>query len=72
MVGIAATSRGWSVYVDAVEDGSYLPERAADRLGRVAVGRSCIRLRTAEDVDLEVLAELVGRAARLRSPELTG
>lgn len=52
-----------SVYVSAVEDGRYLAEEAAGRLGRVSVGRSCIRLKRLEDVDLDVLADVVRRAA---------
>jgi hypothetical protein len=65
VVGLADRRRYVSVYVMAVEDGVYAAEAAAGRLGEVSVGRSCIRFKRIEDVELDVLAELVRKAAAL-------
>jgi hypothetical protein len=63
VVGLASRKQYVSIYVMAVEDGMYVAEAAADRLGKVSVGRSCIRFKRLEDVDLDVLAEIVRKAA---------
>lgn len=48
-----------SVYVAAVAAGSNVAEARADRLGKVDIGRSCIRVRRRGDLDLAVLGEVV-------------
>ena len=63
VVGLANRKQYISVYLSAEEDGAYLAETNAPRLGKVSVGRSCIRFRRLEDIDLGVLGELVRRAA---------
>ena len=52
-----------SVYLMCDGDGRWLPEANAERLGRVSVGKSCVRIRRLEHVELDVLAELVRAAA---------
>lgn len=55
-----------SVYVSCVaEDGKYLAETNKDRLGKVSVGKSCIRFKKLEDINLDVLAELCKKAEKL-------
>jgi hypothetical protein len=63
VVGLANRKQHVSVYLSASEDGAYLAEANASRLGKVSLGRSCIRFRRLEDLDLDVLGELVRRAA---------
>lgn len=59
VVALANQKNYVSVYVMAVEDGNYLAELYADRLGKVSVGRSCIRIKRLEDVNQESLVELL-------------
>lgn len=55
-----------SVYICAAEkDKGYLAENNKDRLGSVSVGKSCIRFKKLEDINLDVLAELCKKAERL-------
>jgi len=55
-----------SLYVLCSVDGAYLAERYADRLGKkVSVGKSCVRIKRASDVDLDVLRQLVVETGRL-------
>ena len=45
------------------EDGRHLAESRADRLGRVSVGKSCIRVKRLEHLDLDEFRRLVAEAA---------
>ena len=46
------------------KDGGYLPEQAKDRLGKVSVGKSCIRFTKLENLNLDVVEELLRVAAK--------
>ena len=63
VVSLASQKQYVSLYLCAAVDGSYLAEANAARLGNVSVGKSCVRFRKVEDLDLDVLAELVRTAA---------
>ncbi len=62
-VGLASQKRYISLYVTATEGGRYLAEKYRDRLPRADIGRSCVRFRKPEDVDLEALRALIREAA---------
>ena len=53
-----------SLYVLGHEEGRYLTEHRADRLGAVSVGKSCIRLKRLEGVDVDELRALIAESAR--------
>ena len=66
-IGLASRKHGISLYVLCEsEDGGYLAERYVDRLPRADIGRSCIRFRRLEHVDVDVLRELLTEAGRLK------
>lgn len=54
-----------SLYICAAEDGKYLAEKNKDRLGKVSVGRSCIRFKKLEDLNLDVVTELAKKSEKL-------
>jgi Domain of unknown function (DU1801) len=62
-IGLASNKQYVSLYICACDDDGYLAEQNADRLGNVSVGKSCIRFKRLEDLDLGVVRELCGRAA---------
>ena len=64
-IGLANNKRYVSLYICASDDDGYLAEVNAERLGKVSVGRSCIRFKRLEDLNLDVAAELSRRAADL-------
>jgi len=70
IVALANQKSYISLYVCAVEADQYLPELFGERLGKVNVGRSCIRFKRLEDLDLESLRELLVRAQS--SPGMVG
>jgi hypothetical protein len=61
VIALANQKNYISLYVMAVEDGSYLAEKYQDELGRVSVGKSCIRFKKLDDLNKEVLHTMLGK-----------
>lgn len=59
MVALANHKNYISLYICAVKDGKYVAETNKNRLGKVSVGRSCIRFKKLEDLNLDVVRELL-------------
>lgn len=59
-----------SLYVCAVVDGKYLAETHKKELGKVSVGKSCIRFKKLEDVNLDALKKVLKAAEK--NPGLVG
>ena len=68
-VVLADNARYVSLYVLAGDEGGYLAEQRAGELGKVSVGRSCVRFRRADDLDLDALRRLVRAAADQHAAE---
>ena len=64
-IGLANQKRYVSLYLCAADDDGYLAEANAERLGRVDVGKSCVRFKKLEDLNLDVVDELCRRATEL-------
>jgi hypothetical protein len=64
-IGLTNNKAYVSLYLCAADDDGYLAEGNADRLGKVSVGKSCVRFTRLEDLNLDVVAELSRRAADL-------
>jgi hypothetical protein len=64
VIALASQKNYISVYVCAAESGKYLAEQRKNELGKVSVGKSCIRFRRTEDVNLAVLEQLVRAGSR--------
>ena len=62
IVSLASQKNYISIYVCATEDGKYLAESYKDKLGKVSVGKSCIRFKKLEDLNLPALKELLKKA----------
>lgn len=69
IVSVASQKNYISLYVCALEDGEYVAEKYKDRLGKVSVGRSCIRFKKLEDLNLEEIKKVIKKAAA--NPGLT-
>ena len=59
-----------SLYVCSVQDGKYIAETHKDELGKVSVGKSCIRFKKLEDLNLKSLEEVIRLAEK--NPGLDG
>lgn len=76
IVALANQKNYVSVYVCAVDEGEYIAEKYKDKLGvptqgkasatqgKVSVGKSCIRFKKLEDVNLDVLKKVIQLAAK--------
>jgi hypothetical protein len=69
-VALANQKQYVSIYVCSIIDGKYLAESRKKELGKVSVGKSCIRFRRLEDVNLPALKKVIQIAAR--RPGLVG
>lgn len=61
-IGLSANTSGLSVYVMGLRDKAYLSDTYGARLGKAKVTGYCIKFRSANDVDLGVLDEVVADA----------
>ena len=65
VVALANQKNYISVYVCAVEDGEYLAEKYKDKLGKVNVGKSCIRFKKLEDLNLDELKRVIQKLKKI-------
>ena len=70
VIALANQKNYVSLYVCAVYDGQYLAEKYQKDLGKVSVGKSCVRFRKLKDVNLPALEKLLKEAAK--HPGLVG
>lgn len=65
LIGLAEQAEHLSVYVNAVEDGKYLLQQRAERLGRVKVGAAALTFSTVEHLEHAEFRSLISRAGEL-------
>lgn len=59
IIALANQKNYISIYVCAIIDGQYVAEKYEKELGKVSVGRSCIRVKKNEDLNFETLATVL-------------
>jgi uncharacterized protein YdhG (YjbR/CyaY superfamily) len=64
VVGLASQKRYISLYVSATDGDEYVAEKYRSRLPKADIGKSCIRIKKLDNVDLDVLAEIIRDGAR--------
>jgi uncharacterized protein YdhG (YjbR/CyaY superfamily) len=64
VISLASQKNYISVYVCALEGRAYLAEKYKKELGKVSVGRSCIRFRKPEDLHLPTFTKVLKLAAK--------
>lgn len=61
LVMLGAQKNHLALYVCAVDpDGKYVAEKYESKLGNVSCGKSCIRFKKFEDLNLETIEEMLG------------
>src|SRR3954454_25135824 len=65
LISIASNKFSISVYVNWVEGDGYIAEGYCDRLPKTSIGKTCVSFKRTSDVDLDVLADLISKAARI-------
>lgn len=59
VIGLASQKNYISLYACAAKDGKYVAERYKDKLPKASIGKSCIRFKKVEDIDMDVLKEVI-------------
>lgn len=59
IIGLASQKNYISIYACATKNGKYIAEENKDKLGKVSVGRSCIRFKNTNDVDMDTLKKVI-------------
>lgn len=59
VISLANQKQYVSIYVCCVVDGKYVAETHAKELGKVNVGKSCIRFKKLEDINLPALKKVI-------------
>jgi hypothetical protein len=72
VIALANQKNYISIYVCAVIDGEYVAETHAKELGKVSVGKSCIRFKKLEDLNLPALQNVLELAAKHPGLDGTG
>lgn len=70
VISLASQKNYISIYVCSVDHGEYIAEKYKKELGKVSVGRSCIRFKKISDLNLKTLEKVIKLAAK--SPGLVG
>lgn len=70
VISLANQKNYISLYVCGIVNGKYIAEEYKDTLGKVSVGRSCIRLKKIDDLNLDTLKAVIKLAEK--SPGLVG
>lgn len=63
-VALANQKNYVSIYVCSVDAGGYIAEQHKDHLGKVSVGKSCIRFKKLDDINLGELKKVLQLAAK--------
>lgn len=58
-ISLASQKNYLSLYICALENGEYIAEKYKKELGKVSVGKSCIRFKKLEDLDLKGLEKVI-------------
>lgn len=64
IIALANQKNYVSLYVCAIDHGEYIAEKHKKELGKVSVGKSCIRFKKLEDINLPVLKKVLQYAAK--------
>ncbi len=64
VVSLASQKNYMSLYICALEKGEYIAEKYKEILGKVNVGKSCIRFKKLEDLNLPALRKVLLIAAK--------
>lgn len=68
IIALASQKNYISIYICALENGKYIAEKYQNKLGKVSVGKSCIRFKKIEDINLTGLKKILQKA--VESPGL--
>ena len=66
-IGLLANKTGISVHIIGVEDKTYLAKTFEKKIGKASVTRYCIRFKTLQDINVDVLGAVIQYGFELRT-----
>lgn len=69
VIALASQKNYISLYVMASDGKQYLAEKYKKKLPKANIGRSCVRFKKLEDVDLTILTALIKKGAAFKGPQ---
>ena len=64
VISLASQKQYLSLYICALDGKEYLAEKHKAELGKVSVGKSCVRFKKIEDLNLPALKKVIALAAK--------
>lgn len=68
IIALASQKNYISVYVCAIDGKEYVAESYKSKLPKSSIGKSCIRFKKIEDIDLEILKEIIKKGETKPKP----
>lgn len=68
LIGLASQKNYISLYITCTKDGQYLAESYKPALPKASIGKSCIRFKRLEDVDIKVLEQILKETEKIGIP----
>lgn len=65
VIGLASQKNYISLYICLPDADGYVPEKYKSKLPNASIGKSCIRFKKIEDIDMKVLEEIIKKGALL-------
>jgi hypothetical protein len=66
LIALANQKNYISLYICSIdEDGKYVAEKYTDKLPKASIGKSCIRFKSLEDIDISILTEIIKKAEKV-------
>ena len=59
-IGLSANTTGISVYILGINDKTYLSKTYGKKIGKASVTGYCIKFKTIQDINIEILKEAIG------------
>ena len=64
IISLASQKNYISVYICATKDGKYIAEQHKQDFPKASIGKSCIRFKKPEDIDLKLLQQIIKQSVR--------
>jgi uncharacterized protein YdhG (YjbR/CyaY superfamily) len=64
IISLASQKNYISVYICATKDGKYIAEQHKKEFPKASIGKSCIRFKKPEDIDLKLLQKIIKQSVR--------
>lgn len=68
VIALASQKNYISVYACATDGDTYVAENYKKKLPKASIGRSCIRFKKVEDIDLKILKEIILKSVMIMKP----